>query len=532
VIRTNETAMNTVPGYEDALASLHASRGDALERIDEVLARAPDFLAGHCLRAATLILAGDVPDRSRLAGSVRAIEQQWDRATDRERRHAFAARAVLEGDERLALERYGDLLIDYPTDSLAVLVAHALDFRLGQREMLRDRVAQVLPHWNESMPGFGYLLGMYAFGLEETGDFVQAEEFARRALKLEPGLASATHVIAHVLEMQGRNREGIAWLESTRHIWQNNAGFAIHNAWHLALFHVDVDESHEALAIYDRVLAPGPASSAAALIDASALLWRLKLRGIDLRTRWRSLAACWKQKPLAGQRAFSLMHAVMAFTAAGEIVLAERVSVQLRTDTTRAASATDDLKVAIPLSDAVLAFCRGDYGHAVERMNSVRAIANRCGGSLAQCDFIHLTLIEAALTQSARAACARTGRRAYRAQARQPAQLAVACAGGRNGNDAAGAGALTVGLIQRHSGHQEMDGDVLHLVLAVREHRHAAPGGEIETQVGVEPIGCPTVHDEPCTEDRRMEPAQPHGEVGHLSIGAGLVRGAHGRGEA
>ena len=389
---------NALVGYERALASLHASRGDALAGIEEVLSSAPDFVAGHCLRAAALILAGDVLDRHRLAGSVRTIEQQWDRATDRERRHAMAARAALEGDERLALERYGDLLIAHPADSLAMLVAHALDFRLGQREMLRDRVAQVLPYWNESMPNFGYILGMYAFGLEETGDYAQAEEFARRALELEPDHAGATHVIAHVLEMQGRNREGIAWLESTRHIWQNNPGFAIHNAWHLALFHVDIDESHVALAIYDQTIVPHAASSANALVDASALLWRLKLRGIDLRARWRALAGVWKQKPLAGQRAFSLMHAVMAFTAAGETALGERASALLREDPAiRTASAADDLKVAIPLADALLAFCRDDYAEAVERMKSVRAIANRCGGSLAQCDFIHLTLIEAAL---------------------------------------------------------------------------------------------------------------------------------------
>ena len=390
--------MNPVQAdYERALASLHGSRGDALLRIEEVLAHAPDFVPAHCLRAAALILAGDVPDRERLGASVRAVEQS-DLASDRERRHAFAARAALEGDERLALERYGELLIDYPADSLATQMAHALDFRLGQREMLRDRVAQVLPHWNESMPNFGYILGMYAFGLEETGDYAQAEEFAKRALQLVPDHAGATHVIAHVLEMQGRNREGIEWLKSTRHIWEKNAGYAIHNAWHLALFHVDVDESHTALAIYDKVLAPNPASSPAALVDASALLWRLKLRGIELRWRWEALSDCWKAKPLAGQRAFSLMHAVMAFTAAGETALAEQVSLLLREDRAiRTASATDDLKVAIPLADAMLAFCRGDYTKAVEKMNSVRAIANRCGGSLAQCDFIHLTLIEAAL---------------------------------------------------------------------------------------------------------------------------------------
>ena len=389
---------NALSGCEKALASLHASRGDALARIDEVLERDPDFIAGHCLRAAALILASDSRDRRRLAASGRAVEQHWDRAGDRERRHALAARAALEGDERLALERYGELLIEYPDDSLALQVAHALDFRLGHREMLRDRVAEVLPHWNESMPNFGYILGMYAFGLEENADYLQAEEFARRALALVPDHAGATHVIAHVLEMQGKNRDGIAWLKSTRHIWMNNAGFGIHNAWHLALFHVDFDEMHKALAIYDRLLAPRPESSATALIDASALLWRLTLRGVDLRARWTELADRWAQKSLAGERAFTLMHAVMAFAAAGDDARAQSAAALLREDaTTRAASAPDDLKVAIPLSDAMRAFCRGDYAQAVAQMNSVRVIAHRCGGSLAQCDFIHLTLIEAAL---------------------------------------------------------------------------------------------------------------------------------------
>ena len=42
--------------------------------------------------------------------------------------------------------------------------------------MLRDRVAQVLPHWNADVPGYGYVLGMYAFGLEETNLYDRAEE--------------------------------------------------------------------------------------------------------------------------------------------------------------------------------------------------------------------------------------------------------------------------------------------------------------------------------------------------------------------
>jgi hypothetical protein len=49
------------------------------------------------------------------------------------------------------------------------------------------------------------------------------------------------------------------------------------------------------------------------------------------------------------------------------------------------------------LCEALLAFARGDYAVCVEWLQRVRHIAHWCGGSLAQCDVIHLTLIEAAL---------------------------------------------------------------------------------------------------------------------------------------
>src|SRR5262247_2647898 len=383
--------------FEAALASLHSGRGDARTRIDEALARSPDFVAGHCLRAAAFVLGGERPAERGLAVSIGVIERCSD-ANDRERRHAAAARAWLDGDARLALERYGELVIDYPRDSLALQVAHVLDFRLGQREMLRDRVARVLPHWDVGVPGFGYVLGMYAFGLEEAGDYARAEATARRALKLEPDNAAAIHVIAHVLEMRGRAREGIAWLESTRETWAANTGFANHIGWHLTLFHIELGATDRALAIYDQMLAPRPTSPTTALVDASALLWRLALRGVDLGARWRALARCWRRKPLSGQRAFNLVHAVIAFTAAGDTRLARRVSALLLEDgATRSANTADDLALAIPLTEALQAFGRGDYAHAVEGIDAVRAIAHRCGGSVAQCDLIHLTLVEAAL---------------------------------------------------------------------------------------------------------------------------------------
>jgi hypothetical protein len=45
----------------------------------------------------------------------------------------------------------------------------------------------------------------------------------------------------------------------------------------------------------------------------------------------------------------------------------------------------------------LLAFSRSDYVACLAWLTGVRQIAHRCGGSLAQCDLIHLTYTEAAL---------------------------------------------------------------------------------------------------------------------------------------
>ena len=63
----------------------------------------------------------------------------------------------------------------------------------------------------------------------------------------------------------------------------------------------------------------------------------------------------------------------------------------------RARSGNEELALAGPLSAAIMSFSRGDYKGAVESISAIRAAADRCGGSVAQCDLIHLTLLEAAL---------------------------------------------------------------------------------------------------------------------------------------
>jgi hypothetical protein len=135
----------SLESYEDALGSLFRSDGNAVPTIELALRRDPAFALGHCLRAGALVLSGSDTPAGALAASLAAIERNVV-ANERERRHAAGARLWLGGNVARAAEIYGDLLSDFPRDRLALLVSHGLDFRLGWRNQLRDRVARALPY--------------------------------------------------------------------------------------------------------------------------------------------------------------------------------------------------------------------------------------------------------------------------------------------------------------------------------------------------------------------------------------------------
>jgi len=396
LITSTDDALS-LEAFEQAVASLFRTDGRALPTIERAIARDPAFAAGHCLRAAALVLGGSDETASALAASIAAIERNAH-ANERERRHAAAARQWLVGDVERSANLYGELLRDHPRDRLALLVVHGLDFRLGHRDRLRDRVAAVLEHWNASDPAYGHVLGMYAFGLEEAGDYDRAWITAHRSLELVPDNARAIHVIAHVLEMRGPPDKGIAWLRSTQRVWMGNAGFRVHLAWHLALFQLDADSAADALATYDELIEPQLDGGNNGLVDASALLWRLQLRGSGSQRRWHEVARLWLRERIFGNRAFDLLHAVIAFAASKKHACARRLARRLKRDTVlRGHSGPEELALAEPMIAAIMSFCRGDYDRAVESIAAIRAAADRCGGSVAQCDLIHLTLLEAAL---------------------------------------------------------------------------------------------------------------------------------------
>lgn len=388
----------SLAAYERAADELHRYSGNPLATIDAALAEDPGFVLGHCLKAALAVGATERPLEPMLREAVEAAEALAAGATARERAHAAAARAWLERDFDGALDRYARLAIDHPRDMLAIQIAHVVAFYLGRQLALRDVVARALHAWDERVPGYGYLLGMYAFGLEENGDYARAEEVGRHAVELDPRDGWASHAVAHVMEMQTRLPEGIAWLEQGSRGWDADNAFAYHNFWHLALYHLDLGDVGRVIDLYDTRVRPHRSDVVLELVDASALLWRLHLGGHGVGARFEALADDWRSRLADDYYVFNDVHALMAFLGAhreadaGALVAA----VERRAGGT-GSNGRMAREVGLPACRALVAFDRGDFRTCVDLLLPLRDTAVRFGGSNAQRDVLAQTLIEAAM---------------------------------------------------------------------------------------------------------------------------------------
>ncbi|HEX9168203.1 MAG TPA: tetratricopeptide repeat protein, partial [Roseiarcus sp.] len=264
---------------------------------------------------------------------------------------------------------------------------------------IRDSAARVLPAWDRDNPLASFVLGLYAFGLEETGDLKRAEEFGREALSLNRRDAWATHALAHVMETANRQDEGVAFLRSTRADWAGAHFMAHHNGWHLALFLIEQGRFDEVLADYDRFTPPKLADdSTLDRVDAASLLWRLELAGVDVGDRWSAVAGQWMAHVDDHVLAFNDLHCAFAAARSPDPGDVERFSLSLEAYERLGSGDNRQLtaEVGRRLIDGVLAFGDGDYPRAIEAILPARDEAIRIGGSHAQRDIVNLTLIAAA----------------------------------------------------------------------------------------------------------------------------------------
>lgn len=381
--------------YEKAAGMLRCYVGDPVASVQSAMAASPSMPMAHALNA-WLHLLGTEPGGLPVArGSLQAAAALS--ADDRERGHLRAAGLVTEGRWREAGRVLEDVTAAWPLDTLALQAGHQIDFFTGDARMLRDRVARALPAWHPSMTGYHAVLGMYAFGLEECGDYGRAEDTGRRCVELEPRDGWGWHAVTHVMEMQNRCADGIEWLRPHSGTWSQDSFFAVHNWWHLALFHLEQGDIDEVLRLCDGPIFGARSQVVLDMIDVSALLWRLTLRGVDVGSRWEAVADNWQSAGLTGSYAFNEFHAMMAFVGSDRPAQQQAVLESLAAAAAGGADAAAFAReVGLDSARALQAFGQGRHADAVRLLRPLRSYAHRFGGSHAQRDLIDLTLIEAA----------------------------------------------------------------------------------------------------------------------------------------
>jgi hypothetical protein len=383
--------------FDEALRSFNIYRGDPMAALEAATASAPSFAQAHLLKGFILALATEPAATADAAGIAAALRTMP--LDPREASQLAILDELIAGNWVASATAMDFHNMRYPRDLVALQAGHLMDFYRGSARDLRDRIARALPHWTPAVPGFHSVLGMHAFGLEETGDYAHAEEAGRRAIDLEPLDCWAHHAVAHVMEMQGRAEDGIGWMVAREPYWAGDTNFfKVHNWWHRALCHLDLGQIDQVWSLYDGPIRGSRSPVALDLVDASALLWRVSLSGHDAGNRWTELAEAWDAHADGRLYPFNDLHAVMAYLGAERPAAIARV----RAAQEAAARGTTDTArwirtVAQPLVTGFVAFARGDYRAVVEALHPVRFVASQFGGSHAQRDVIDWTLTEAAI---------------------------------------------------------------------------------------------------------------------------------------
>ena len=393
------TNAEALPEYEGVLTDLWNYRLAAPKNLKRVLELDPDFPMGNVLRGYVLSMLETVAVRPNMLVAAAQARRHLAADARRERLHCDALEGLATGNLERASAAWEAILADFPHDLLALKMHHHSNLWNGRSYVIRNTVAGVFDLWDESMPGYSFVLAMLAFGLEECGDYAQAEAFGRQSLDLNPDDLWAIHSVAHVMEMQGRQDEGIALIDRPVEQWADRNPFQGHVWWHMALFVLDKGDYDFTLDVYDNRILAANTEFFLDVQNGASLLKRLELLGVDVGDRWEPLAEYARNRVDDHVLAFTDLHSLMALACADDRETARAYIDSLESfghtpDNYSASLMTD---VVVPMCEGVLAFENGENARAVDALWPLRDRWFGIGGSHAQRDIFTQILIEAAM---------------------------------------------------------------------------------------------------------------------------------------
>lgn len=385
--------------YDETIENYLEFRLAATPSLKKLLAADPDFAMGHCLKGFLLSGFHSTALRDKIGEALAAAEAASGNVTWREKASIAALAALHRGDTKSACQIWDEILVEHPRDILSARLHHHHSFWLGRNYGMRDAVGRLQSSWDESVPGYGFLLGMQAFGFEESGDYTAAEASARRAIELNADDLWAVHALGHVFEMQGRQDEGLKLLTVPEEDWADRNPMKEHLYWHLAMFALESGDSERVLALFDSWIYPESSDFYLDIQNAVSILLRLELRGVDVGSRWDELANVCSAKIGDHVLPFTDTHVMIALARRGFDMDIARLMTSLfefsNTEGNVAAGTIPNL--TLPLCEAIAAYFKGNYRRCIDRMMPLRLDYACIGASHAQRDIFAQILIDAAM---------------------------------------------------------------------------------------------------------------------------------------
>uniref|UniRef100_A0A665WAA7 Tetratricopeptide repeat protein 38 n=1 Tax=Echeneis naucrates TaxID=173247 RepID=A0A665WAA7_ECHNA len=371
----------TLGGFEGCISAMQAAD--------------PNFVMGHVI--STGLELGATTSSTRLNEQLAfAVKRTVELAnsqdiTPRERLHVKAMELFSHGNFPKACEVWEDILVDHPTDLLALKFAHDGYFYMGAQIPMRDSVARVLPHWKPHMPLSSYLKGLYSFGLLETRFYDKAEKVAMEGLALTPDDAWSVHSIAHVYEMKAEVDKGLKFMQGREKDWQVSDILASHNYWHWALYFIEKVKNIMSFLITGSMLDT---------VDASSMLYRLEMEGVCVKDRWREMLQVTQPHTDDHVTLFNDLHFLMVSLGNKGNGTSQRLLEGLQELAKEPGDNQQHQMAAtlgVPMCKAMIEYDQGNYSRAVDLLYPLRYDMVGIGGSDAQRDVFNQLLIHAAM---------------------------------------------------------------------------------------------------------------------------------------
>ncbi len=390
----DQDVITALDAFTDRLAAIRPG----VEEILAAIERQPDVAALQ-LAGAMLWLYGQTTPADRAAAGYLAAAHALEASMNERELATLAALDRWAAQDHLAAAEHFEAIVGrWPRDLLAVKALEFIYYVLGQQHMGARFLAQVeaISAPNADDADF---LAVWAFAAELTGSADRAAELAEAALAIEPHTPWAHHALAHVFITRGDPPDALDRLTTFLPVWETSGRFIhAHNAWHLAVAHLDQLAPDRALTVYDDHIWGFAPDTPGEQIDAISLLWRLEMAGETVEdVRWTAVADHVEAR--TGECVFPFLSAhhgyALARAGRNDALATLVATVNRRTERDDAEARRVWQPIGRPVVNACIAHARGQFDVAAATLDPVVPTMTAVGGSDAQDDLFRIAYLTA-----------------------------------------------------------------------------------------------------------------------------------------